>query len=193
MQANTLERLPNTPMWVQYAAIKKEALDALLFYRMGDFYELFLDDAIEASSILGITLTARNKGEEIPIPMCGVPFHSSANYINRLLKAGKRVAICEQTEAAHAGKGIVKREIVRIVSPGMVFDSDNLEAEQSNYFVVLHPEKDGLSGNFCQVDVSTGSIQYAAFSNIDQLRDELALLAAEGGGLGWHRRNPAHF
>jgi DNA mismatch repair protein MutS len=179
MQASTLERLPNTPMWVQYAAIKKDALDALLFYRMGDFYELFLDDAVEAAGILGITLTARNKGEEIPIPMCGVPFHSSATYINRLLRAGKRVAICEQTEAAGTTKGIVKREIVRIVSPGMVFDSDTLDAEQSNYFIALSLSEGFTSGHFCQADVTTGAIEYAAFANADQLRDELSLLQAK--------------
>lgn len=163
-------------MWVQYASIKKDALDALLFYRMGDFYELFLDDAVEASGILGITLTARNKGEEAPIPMCGVPFHSATNYINRLLQAGKRVAICEQTEDPAATKGIVKREIVRIVSPGMAFDSDSLDSARNNYLVVLGKEEIEGSGSYCVTDVTTGSWEYAAYTSHEQLRDDLSLI-----------------
>lgn len=176
MQLSALERLPNTPMWVQYSAIKKDALDSLLFYRMGDFYELFLDDAVEASSILGITLTARNKGEDPPIHMCGVPFHSATAYINRLLKAGKRVAICEQLESPAGAKGIVKREIVRVVSPGMAFDNDALDGEQNNFMLVLKPGIEPGTGTYCQADLSTGEIEYASFNHLDQLRDDLALI-----------------
>ncbi len=174
--AETLEKLPATPMWVQYAGIKKNALDALLFYRMGDFYELFLEDAVEASSILGITLTARNKGEEIPIPMCGVPFHSAHSYINRLLKAGKRVAICEQTEDAAATKGIVKREIIRVVSPGMAFDPDTLDSEQNHYLMSVDPNFQENRGYYCLVDVSTGALEYSSYNSLEQLRDDLAIL-----------------
>jgi DNA mismatch repair protein MutS len=176
MNIERLKQLPNTPMWVQYAAIKAEALDALLFYRMGDFYELFLEDAIEASGILGITLTARNKGESIPIPMCGVPFHSSANYINRLLKAGKRVAICEQTEEAGASKGIVKREIVRVVSPGMAFDPDTLESARNHYLMALDIDLTEMRGNYSLAELSTGTIEFAEFESLDQLRDDFSLL-----------------
>jgi DNA mismatch repair protein MutS len=176
MNIERLKQLPNTPMWVQYAAIKAEALDALLFYRMGDFYELFLEDAIEASGILGITLTARNKGESIPIPMCGVPFHSSANYINRLLKAGKRVAICEQTEEAGASKGIVKREIVRVVSPGMAFDPDTLESARNHYLMALDIDLTEMKGNYSLAELSTGTIEFAEFQSLDQLRDDFSLL-----------------
>jgi DNA mismatch repair protein MutS len=175
MKTQDLERLPNTPMWVQYASVKKDALDALLFYRMGDFYELFLEDAVEASAILGITLTSRNKGEDPPIQMCGFPFHSATPYINRLLKAGKRVAICEQMENPAAAKGIVKREIVRIVSPGMAYDTDSLEREQNNFLLVLQPGEEN-SGTYCQVDLSTGTIEYASYNNLDQLRDDLAMI-----------------
>ncbi len=176
MNPEKLKQLPATPMWVQYAAIKAEALDALLFYRMGDFYELFLDDAVEASAILGITLTARNKGESIPIPMCGVPFHSSAAYINRLLKAGKRVAICEQTEEAGATKGIVKREIIRVVSPGMAFDPDTLDSAKNHYLLSLDIDTKERSGNYTLADVSTGSLEFAEFPSLDQLRDDLSIL-----------------
>jgi DNA mismatch repair protein MutS len=176
MNAEILEKLPNSPMWVQYRGVKKDALDALLFYRMGDFYELFLDDAVEAAGILGITLTARNKNEGMPIPMCGVPYHSAQSYINRLLKAGKRVAICEQTEAAGATKGIVKREIVRIVSPGMAFDPDTLDSEKNHYLLALDPNLEEDNGSYCLVDLSTGSLEYASYSSLDQLRDDLSLL-----------------
>ncbi len=170
-----LEKLPDTPMWVQYSAVKRTALDALLFYRMGDFYELFLDDAVEASGILGITLTARNRNEEAPVPMCGVPFHSANNYINKLLAAGKRVAICEQTEEAGATKGIVRREIVRIVSPGIALDQDSLESNSNNFLLTIAFNRDAIDqeekkknpgaiiGNFCAVDISTGQMQYAKY------------------------------
>lgn len=176
MDAKTLENLPDSPMWVQYGGIKKNALDALLFYRMGDFYELFLDDAVEAAGILGITLTARNKNEGIPIPMCGVPFHSANSYINKLLKAGKRVAICEQTEEAAATKGIVKREIVRIVSPGMAFDQDTLESGRNHYMMSLDPTLAEGKGSYCLADVSTGILEYCEYGSADQLRDDLSLL-----------------
>jgi DNA mismatch repair protein MutS len=171
-----LDKLPDTPMWVQYKGIKKNALDALLFYRMGDFYELFLDDAVETAGIVGITLTARNKNEGMPIPMCGVPFHSANSYINRLLKAGKRVAICEQTEEAGATKGIVKREIVRVVSPGMAFDPDTLDSERNHYMMALDANLEEQKGAYCLVDVSTGSMEFAEFNSLDQLRDDLAVL-----------------
>jgi DNA mismatch repair protein MutS len=176
MKIQTLENLPDTPMWVQYSGIKKHALDSLLFYRMGDFYELFLDDAVEAAGILGITLTARNKNEGMPIPMCGVPFHAANSYINRLLKAGKRVAICEQTEEAGATKGIVKREIVRIVSPGMAFDQDTLDSGRNHYLLSLDPELAEGRGTYCLAEVSTGSLEYAEYTSLDQLRDDLSIL-----------------
>jgi DNA mismatch repair protein MutS len=178
MKLSQLENLPDSPMWVQFASIKKDALDALLFYRMGDFYELFLDDAVEASNILGITLTARNKNEGVPIPMCGVPFHSVTNYINRLLQAGKRVAICEQIEDPAASKGIVKRQIVRIVSPGMAYDSDSLDAGRNNYLVILKPAEESGNGFYCIADVSTGSWEYSYYSSLEQLRDDLSLIQA---------------
>ncbi len=162
-------------MWEQYRGIKKDALDSLLFYRMGDFYELFLDDAIDASNILGITLTARNRGEEFPVPMCGVPFHSATNYINRLLQAGKRVAICEQTSEPTAGKGIVKREIVRVVSPGIAYDQDSLAAGATNYLLTLALSE--LGGSYCALDLSTGHFSFGSFKNADELRDELAILS----------------
>lgn len=198
MEREALDHLPPTPMWEQYRAIKLEALDSLLFYRMGDFYELFLEDAVEASGILGITLTARNKNEGTPIPMCGVPYHSASTYISRLLQAGKRVAICEQTEEAGATKGIVKREIVRVVSPGIVFDQDTLDSGTNNYLMVLEisdQNDTGFSGTFCALESSTGENIFGSFSSIEELRDDLAILkpkelvAAESmvGSPPWNR------
>ena len=107
-----------TPMLQQYLQIKEEHKDSILFYRMGDFYEMFFEDAIEASKILDITLTSRNRDDELPIPMAGVPFHSAEPYIQKLLAVGRRVAICEQVEDPKLAKGVVKREVVRVVTPG---------------------------------------------------------------------------
>jgi len=168
-----LSKLPKTPMWEQFSSIKKDALDSLLFYRMGDFYELFLSDAEIAASVLSITLTARNKNEGMPIPMCGVPFHSATAYINKLLKAGHRVAICEQVEEASAGKGIVKREIVRIVSPGVAYDLDSLDSFSENILACLdHNFSDG-TGTLATLDASTGELWYATYENLGALSNEL--------------------
>src|SRR5688572_26047375 len=109
-----------TPMILQYLAIKEEAKDAFLFFRLGDFYEMFFEDAIAASRELEITLTGREGGGEQKIPMCGVPYHSAENYISRLVEKGYKVAICEQVEDPAAAKGVVRREIVRIITPGTV-------------------------------------------------------------------------
>src|SRR3954470_925962 len=114
---------PSTPLMRQYSAIKKEHPAALLFFRLGDFYEMFFEDAVVAAKELEITLTSRNKEKGMAIPMCGVPYHSAEGYIARLIQKGYRVAICDQMEAATAGKKLVKREITRIVTPGTATDS----------------------------------------------------------------------
>ena len=112
-----------TPMMEQYFEIKNQYKDFLLFYRLGDFYEMFFDDAILASRELGLTLTGRDCGEAERAPMCGVPFHSSESYIGTLIEKGYKVAICEQTEDPALAKGLVKREVVRIVTPGTVMET----------------------------------------------------------------------
>ena len=122
----------DTPMMRQYHRIKKDHPDAILFYRMGDFYEMFMEDAKIASGILNIALTSRNKNN--PIPMCGIPYHSANNYIAKLIKDGKKVAICEQMEDPKLAKGLVKREVVRVVTPGTVLD-DKLLDPKSNQFL----------------------------------------------------------
>ena len=109
-----------TPMIQQYLAVKADYKDAFLFYRLGDFYEMFFDDATRASQILEITLTSRDAGMKERIPMCGVPHHSAKNYIDTLIQKGYKVAICEQTEDPKQAKGVVKREVVQVVTPGTV-------------------------------------------------------------------------
>src|SRR5512140_2523701 len=116
-----------TPMMRQYLEIKSSYPDAILFFRLGDFYEMFLDDAVKASRILDITLTSRNKNSEgADVPLCGIPYHSSAPYVAKLIEAGEKVAICEQVEDPKTAKGIVKRQVVRVITPGMVVDADSL-------------------------------------------------------------------
>src|SRR6266540_5468594 len=125
-----------TPMMRQYLEIKADYPDSILFFRLGDFYEMFLDDAVKASRILDIALTSRNKNSEGgDVPLCGVPYHSAAPYIARLIDAGEKVAICEQVEDPKTAKGIVKREVVKVVTPGLVLDSDNLEPKENNYLL----------------------------------------------------------
>ena len=134
-----------TPMLQQYLEIKEQHKDTILFYRMGDFYEMFFDDAEIASKILGITLTSRNnKSDTARVPMCGIPFHAVQGYLAKLVKAGRRVAICEQVENPAEAKGIVRREVVRIVSPGVVTEDGLLDDKSSNYVCALtHKEQQG--------------------------------------------------
>ena len=126
-----------TPMFRQYLEIKKQYPGTLLFFRLGDFYELFGDDAVIGSRELEITLTARHKDSPNPIPMCGVPHHAAANYILRLVKKGYRVAICEQTEIAAKGIKLVKREVVRVITPGTAIDPQLLESKESVYLASI--------------------------------------------------------
>src|SRR6059058_5895482 len=124
---------PSTPLMRQYCAIKKEHTAALLFFRLGDFYEMFFDDAVVASKELEITLTSRNKEKGVAIPMCGVPFHAAEGYIAKLIRKGFRVAICDQMEDPRLAKKLVKREVTRVVTPGTAVDSQVLEARENNY------------------------------------------------------------
>jgi DNA mismatch repair protein MutS len=148
-----------TPMLQQYLEIKGQHEDTILFYRMGDFYEMFFDDAVIASKILGITLTSRNKkSDAVQVPMCGIPYHAAQNYLAKLIKAGRRVAICEQTETPSEAKGIVKREVVRIISPGVITDDLLLDDKSNNYICSLVVKKTGEQNLYGAsfLDVSTG-------------------------------------
>ena len=145
-----------TPMMKQYFKIKEEYSDCILMYRLGDFYEMFFDDAKEASQILEITLTGRDCGQEERAPMCGVPFHAVDSYIAKLVENGKKVAICEQVENPAETKGIVRRDVVRIVTPGTILDSSALDDTKNNYLCSIYIDEGGVGISF--VDITTGEI-----------------------------------
>ena len=145
-----------TPMMQQYMEIKNQYQDHILMYRLGDFYEMFFDDAKIASKVLELTLTGRDCGEEERAPMCGVPFHSVDPYIAKLVANGYKVAVCEQLEDPATAKGIVKRGIIRIVTPGTVTSSEMLTEDKNNYVCAVYSGGDGSA--VCFADVSTGYI-----------------------------------
>ncbi len=161
----------STPMFQQYHALKAKQPDAILFFRMGDFYEMFFDDAVVASKVLDLTLTARNKQEANPIPMCGIPHHAAPAYIQRLTDAGFRVAIGEQVEDPAQAKGLVKRDIVRVVTPGVVFDPTALAGADPNYLLALstHRGRVGLA----VLDLSTGDLRGTDLPSMDAVAAEI--------------------
>lgn len=170
-----MNEVKTTPMMRQYLDIKGLYADYILFYRMGDFYEMFLSDAETASRELEITLTARNKNDESPIPMCGVPVKAADVYIGRLIEKGYKVAICEQTEDPAAAKGLVKREVVRVVTPGMVLSSELLD-ERTNNFVLsiyIHNSHVGLS---C-LDLSTAAFRVSESTDANAVVEEAHRIA----------------
>src|ERR1035441_4587171 len=144
----------STPLMRQYNSIKQQAPNALLMFRLGDFYELFFEDAVTAARELEITLTSRNKEKGAAIPMCGVPYHAAEGYVARLINKGYRVAICDQMELAAAGKKLVKREITRIVTPGTATDAHLLRSHENNYLAAI--ARAGGRMGLAYVDVSTG-------------------------------------
>ncbi|HIW35074.1 MAG TPA: DNA mismatch repair protein MutS, partial [Candidatus Paenibacillus intestinavium] len=165
-----------TPMIQQYLSIKEGVQDAFLFFRLGDFYEMFFEDAILASRELEITLTARGGGPVDKIPMCGVPYHAADNYIARLIEKGYKVAICEQVEDPADAKGIVRREVVRTITPGTVMESKSLDGKQNN-FIAAVVEQAGLFG-LASSDLSTGEIYVTSFvGRLDSLMDEVNIYA----------------
>ncbi len=159
-----------TPLMSQYSAIKKEYPDSILFFRLGDFYEMFYDDAKTASGILGITLTSRNRSKENKIPLCGVPFHSAESYISKLLESGNKVAICEQVGKAGDAKSLVERKVVRVLTPGALLDSENLRSRSNNFLACVCERDGGYGLAFC--DISTGEFQTSSFLNAEDLVSE---------------------
>src|SRR6516225_11879194 len=167
---------PSTPLMRQYAAIKKEHPNALLFFRLGDFYELFFEDAVVAARELQITLTSRNKEKGIAVPMCGVPYHSAENYISKLIRKGFKVAICDQMEDPRLTKQLVKREVTRVVTPGTAADSQ-LQSEENNYLACVAKIRDEVG--FAALDLSTGEFRATEFRGPDaerRVREELLVL-----------------
>ncbi|MFH1790812.1 MAG: hypothetical protein ABH885_02370 [Candidatus Omnitrophota bacterium] len=136
-----------TPMLKQYHTIKSRHQNCILFFRLGDFYEMFYDDARTASQILDVVLTARGSDKSGKVPMCGIPFHAADSYISRLVKAGHKVAICEQVEDPAAAKGIVKRDVTRVITSGTYIDDTSAD---SRYMLALHPAQDGTGIAFIE-------------------------------------------
>lgn len=170
----TYEKL--TPMLKHYVDVKNNFKDALLLYRVGDFYETFFDDAIITSKALGLTLTGKECGHEKKAPMCGVPHHVIDNYVNKLVKKGYKVALCDQVEDPKQAKGLVKRAITRVITPGTITDMESLENRENNYLLSIFQNSFGLSLSYC--DISTGAIftmelkgsdDFVAKQSIDQI------------------------
>lgn len=160
-----------TPMIKQYLEVKARYPDAILFYRMGDFYEMFFDDAKLASEILDITLTSRDKNKESSVPLCGVPYHAASAYIQKLVDHGFKVAICEQMEDASKAKGIVRREVIRVVTPGMVLEEEHLQPKANNFLMALALKEERFGVAF--LDVSTGDFLAAEVNSFQSLLDEV--------------------
>jgi len=170
---------PTTPLMQQYNAVKTRYPHALLLFRLGDFYELFYEDAIIAARELQITLTSRNREKGQPIPMCGVPYHAADGYIARLLRAGFKVAICEQMEQPGPGKKLVRREVTRVITPGTATDVAVLDARENNFLAAVAQNASASIIGLALVDLSTGEFQATEFSGPDAqeaLRDELQLV-----------------
>jgi DNA mismatch repair protein MutS len=158
---------PSTPLMRQYAGIKKEHPSALVFFRLGDFYELFFEDAILAARELQITLTSRNKEKGIAVPMCGVPYHAAEGYIAKLIRKGFKVAICEQVEDPRLAKKLVRREVTRVITPGTAADS-SLRSEENNFLAALAQSDDRVG--FAALDLSTGEFRATEFRGPDAAR-----------------------
>ena len=167
----------------QYLDAKAQHRDAIVFFRMGDFFEMFYEDALTAARALDLTLTSRSKDADgSGIPMCGVPFHAADTYITRLVRKGFRVAICDQVEDPRKAKGLVKREVVRVVSPGTLTDAGYLDAREPAYLMAVSPASDRAKGRavgVAQLDVSTGEFtaaEYDGHDGLQALADEIAVL-----------------
>lgn len=161
----------DTPMMQQYLAIKKDYQDAFLFYRIGDFYELFNDDAIKGSQLLELTLTARNKSAQDPIPMCGVPHHAAQNYIDILIEKGYKVAICEQVEDPKLAKGMVKREVIQLITPGTMMDQNASTAKQNNYLTAVTKYQTIFA--LAYSDLTTGEVRTTTLKTFEEVVNEL--------------------
>ena len=169
---------PLTPLMQQFREVKKAHPSAIVLFRVGDFYEMFYEDAQEASALLNIALTSRDKNSPQPVPLCGVPHHAASNYIAKLLQAGRTVALCEQVEDPKEAKGLVRREVVRLFTPGTLFDDELLEGKQANFLVAikglcLTPANPDCRFGLAAVDLSTGEFLLSEFSGPQAVQDTL--------------------
>jgi len=166
-----------TPLMKQYRETKERYKDAILFFRVGDFYEMFFEDAVTASKILEIALTSRDKSKEDSVPLCGIPYHAASTYIAKLIRAGKSVAICDQVEDPRQAKGLVRREVVRVITPGTLIEPDLLDSRENNYLASVSISKTG--GGLAFVDLSTGEFNLTQFDRAvaeEEILSELARL-----------------
>jgi len=164
----------DTPLMRQYLEIKNRYDDAILMYRMGDFYEMFFDDAVVAAEALEVTLTSRDKHRDDPVPMCGVPYHAVAGYIRKLLDQGFKVAICDQVEDPRLARGLVKREVTQVITPGVVLDTDHLEADRNNYLMAITAK--GRCFGLAALDLSTFELRATEVEGEGEAQNELARL-----------------
>ncbi len=164
-----------TPMIEQYLSIKERYKDAILFYQAGDFFEMFFEDALTASKTLDIALTSRNKNDKKPIPMCGVPVRAVNGYLSKMIAGGYKVAVCEQIQEPGDAEGIIKREVVRVVTPGMIVEDDFLEAASNNYLAALfmHNKVFGVAS----IDISTGNFRAAESDDFKAVKEEIFRIA----------------
>lgn len=162
-----------TPMLRQYKEIKSQYQDCILFFRLGDFYEMFFEDAKIASKILGIVLTSRGNYDGKKVPMCGVPYHSANSYIGKLINSGYKVAICEQVEDPKKSRGIVKREVIRVITPGSVIDETEVNEKSNIYIAAISSEKRRKGFGLSFLDLSTGEFKFTEVSSIEELLSEL--------------------
>ena len=166
-----MEPVKVTPMMQQYLQIKERYRDAILFFRLGDFYEMFFEDAHTAAKILDIALTSRNKNEDSSVPLCGVPYHAAEPYIQKLLDAGHKVAVCEQVEDPATAKGVVKREVVRVITPGTVTAAEALDARGNNFLAALCQGRDSFG--LAVTDITTGEFRCTELAEEAALLDEI--------------------
>jgi DNA mismatch repair protein MutS len=166
-----MEEIKVTPMLQQYLQIKERYRDAILFFRLGDFYEMFFEDAQTASKILDIALTSRNKNTDSSVPLCGVPYHSAEPYIQKLLDAGHKVAVCEQVEDPKTAKGVVQREVIRVITPGTVTAAEALDARGNNFLTAVHQARSGFG--LAVTDITTGEFRCTQMADETALFDEI--------------------
>lgn len=177
-----IDRSKISPMMKQYLDTKDDYPDTILFFRVGDFYEMFFDDALLVSKTLELTLTGKECGLEERAPMCGVPHHSSEIYVKKLIEAGYKVAICEQLTDPSEGKGIVQRDVIRVVTPGTLIESSMLSDDNNNYICCAY--YDNQSCGMCFADISTGEVRLALVDGGKNLEPELVDLLSSTSGEG---------
>ena len=167
-----MEATKLTPMIRQYLQIKERYRDAILFFRLGDFYEMFFEDAEKASKVLDIALTSRNRSNDSAVPLCGIPYHAATPYIGKLLDAGYKVAICEQVEDPKLARGVVQREVVRVITPGTITEGEALNAKDNNFLVAVSRGKDSFG--LAVTDVTTGEFRFTQVADYAALVDEIS-------------------